>query len=69
MRAGASTESLRAPLTEPAADTPARALDDFASDDDDDDNVPSTSERTSPVSHSGGFRGILSALRDPVSGP
>ena len=67
MRAGASTERLRAPLAELTADAPAGS----ASGDDVHDDVPSTSGRPFPASSfpGGGLRGILRASRDPSSGP
>ena len=64
MRAGASTERLRAPLAELTADAPAGS----ASGDDVHDDAPSTSGRP-PSFPGGGLRGILRASRDPSSGP
>ena len=68
MRAGASTERLRAPLAELTADAPAGS---DVHDDDVHDDAPSTSGRPFPASSfpGGGLRGILRASRDPSSGP
>jgi len=67
MRAGASTERLRAPLAELTADAPAGS----ASGDDVHDDAPSTSGRPEVEKSfpGGGLRGILRASRDPSSGP
>ena len=67
MRAGASTERLRAPFAELTADAPAGS----ASGDDVHDDAPSTSGRPEVEKSfpGGGLRGILRASRDPSSGP
>ena len=67
MRAGASTERLRAPLAVLTADAPAGS----ASGDDVHDDAPSTSGRPEVEKSfpGGGLRGILRASRDPSSGP